>query len=1228
MKKIRLFILLLMAFFMPLAMQAQEIVEIGDSTGNTYMVPFNSLYGYSFTEQIFLADEIEMSGTITSVSFYLNQTYSSAQTNNIVLYMKNVDRETFTATTDWEEVTTNDIVFSGQWTIPADVRGWITLDLSTPFQYDGTSNLMIAMHEYTSGYNTRYFVCTSVTNSGISFYSDSANPDPYNLSSYSGSKALRSNRNKLQLTITPSGGPQCIKPTTITVDDITKNSANVTWHSEGTLWNLQYKLSSDANWTEVNGLTDTLYSLSGLSSNKTYNVKVQNVCDDTTASGWRSTNFTTRFAMPFLEEFPTTAVPTGWTRLKGWATLTSETSGWSFGTSSGVFDSHTKLQISGSDCKHRLVTPSFMMEDNVQLTFDLALTKSSGTLQPVTAGGQADDWFAVLVWNDTDSTWTTIRRWDNTGSANVYDNIATAGEEVAIDLSSYAGQNIKLAFYGESTESNGSNYLHIDNVMVDYIPTCTKPNNVTVSNVTATSVTVDWTENNTPAAAGWTILANGVEFPATTHPFTLTGLTPDTVYTVKVRANCSTALADTSYWSHYVNFTTPPTCPKPTNLTCESFTATSAVLTWSAGGEENNWIVEYSTSSNFANATSVDVEGDTTTEITGLTADATCYVRVKAACSVNDSSVWSNTINFTPTATITLTINEGTTTNSYVPIYGLYAEHNTHSQFIIPASSLTDMQWGEIRRLTFYCSQSSITWGTASFKVYMKEVGTTEMTSTTPDYSSMIEVYSGSLSVSNNQMVVNLNTPFLYNDGNLMIGFDEPVSGSYSSSSWYGVTQTTNTAIGGYDGTVSYRQFLPKTTFNYLPGEAPTCFAPTLQPASEITTTTATLTWSNNNEDTPAGYVIMVNDVELPNVNITDTTYTLTGLNPSTQYIVKVKAVCSEIDSSFWSYPISFATSCVPATSISEDFENAANDLPVCWDNVGAGTIAIQTTNPHSGSKSLKFSGVTGGNIVALPELEEYNGRTLTFYTRPESSSSSCGSFQVGYITDITNASTFHALETYQYNDAGFPNYAEKNVDLSTVPAGARLAFNHNAAYSNYFWFVDDINVPIPCPIPTNVTVDQNYVVRWETNGAIRYNVIVVVGNDTVIQATSTTGIYTITSGLNNGDQASVYVQSVCAEDDLSLWSEPATFTYIVEGVGNYNIQANIFPNPTTGNVIVESNAVNADITVYDMFGKLMMTSKVTSTRTELDLSGFAPGVYMVRIANSNAITTVKVVKE
>ena len=221
----KLILFLMLALFGSANFLRADVVEIGDGTGTTYMVPFNSLYGYSFTEQVFLASEIGTAGTINSISFKIGQEYTSAQTNQYTVWMKNVARETFASNTDYEPVTAGDVVFQGEWEIPVCAEGdWITLTLDTPFAYDGTSNLLFAMHEKTSGYSTRYFVYTSVTNSGISFYSDSSNPDPYNLDSYSGSKVLRSNRNNIQLDITTGGGGGAGE---LTVHDATTTNGNV-----------------------------------------------------------------------------------------------------------------------------------------------------------------------------------------------------------------------------------------------------------------------------------------------------------------------------------------------------------------------------------------------------------------------------------------------------------------------------------------------------------------------------------------------------------------------------------------------------------------------------------------------------------------------------------------------------------------------------------------------------------------------------------------------------------------------------------------------------------------------------------------------------------------------------------------------------------------------------------------------------------------------------------------
>ena len=182
------------------AEKGRDIIEIGDGTSTTYVTPFNSLWGYSFVEQIYTAEEIGSAGTINSISFNLN---SGSQTNNIDVFMKNVSRSTFASATDFETVEATDMVFSGSVTFNA---GWTTITLDTPFYYDGTSNLMIGMHEYTSGYSTLYFNYTSAADKVLSYHSDSADPNPYDLGSYSGNKYVSPNRANIQIDLTAGGG--------------------------------------------------------------------------------------------------------------------------------------------------------------------------------------------------------------------------------------------------------------------------------------------------------------------------------------------------------------------------------------------------------------------------------------------------------------------------------------------------------------------------------------------------------------------------------------------------------------------------------------------------------------------------------------------------------------------------------------------------------------------------------------------------------------------------------------------------------------------------------------------------------------------------------------------------------------------------------------------------------------------------------------------------------------
>ena len=172
---------------------------------------------------------------------------------------------------------------------------------------------------------------------------------------------------------------------------------------------------------------------------------------------------------------------------------------------------------------------------------------------------QQDDKFMVLVSTDNGATWSAGNAtiWNNSGDGNyVFNQISSTGEEINIPLSSYAGQTIKIAFYGESTASGGDNDLHIDNIYVGEAPNCSKPSQVVIDGVTTETIHLSWTEND--SATSWQICINGDVnnlITVNTTSCTLTGLTPGTNYTVKVRAICGNE--GYSSWSSIVSFITP-----------------------------------------------------------------------------------------------------------------------------------------------------------------------------------------------------------------------------------------------------------------------------------------------------------------------------------------------------------------------------------------------------------------------------------------------------------------------------------------------------------------------------------------------------------------------------------------------------------------------------------------------------------------------------------------------
>ena len=206
--------MLLLALAMPWTAKAQSgnitftdanvVVTIGDEASNyTYAnMPVVMNYNYSLTQQIYTAAELgNMAGIITSIAFDYAYTEPFSMAG-MKVYMKNINKTSFDSDTDMVDLSDATMVYDGSFA--ASEAGWVTLQLQTPFFYNGTSNLLLCCYDPTNGYPGYDYKFRSTPAAGpycyLSYFGDNAIPDLNDISSYSASKFRDIHRNNIRLT--------------------------------------------------------------------------------------------------------------------------------------------------------------------------------------------------------------------------------------------------------------------------------------------------------------------------------------------------------------------------------------------------------------------------------------------------------------------------------------------------------------------------------------------------------------------------------------------------------------------------------------------------------------------------------------------------------------------------------------------------------------------------------------------------------------------------------------------------------------------------------------------------------------------------------------------------------------------------------------------------------------------------------------------------------------------
>ncbi len=994
----RFYLILLMTI---LSWQLPAQVSIGNGTG-TYGSngPIYPYYNYSYFQTIYKASDINASGNITSIRYEMTNDNAIPNTDdNIDVWVGHTSKTVFDDSYDWIDVSSLTQVLADGSLVKAGNS--VTITFSTPFNYNGTDNLVIAVNAKEPG-------CEGA--SDVFYYTEAPDGEHPTICRYSDNAVIDVNNptgqgmySNCYPNITINGIAQaCPLPSGLNAANVLATSAEIDWTENGTafLWNVEY---GEAGFTQGTGtvsqVTSKPYTLQNLMPGTNYEVYVQADCGSGEASAWvGSLSFVTAcadvFTPPYTAPFNINP-PTCWNEADNGTLeqgpLDLNASSWrdeiGFIDVSGNNVYSNALPLSNTDHKDWLISPTFDLSGgDYELKTVVALTEwhfSGTSSDPANMG--SDDEVHILVSEDDGATWVSIKTW------NAANQPAPTGTEAIIDLSAYNG-NVKFAIFGTDgdVDDDGMTDFHVGHFEVRPLASCSQPSDLSATNIMATSVDLTWTENGT--ATAWNIEYGAAGFAQgsgtiveniSANPYTLTGLTQTTDYSFYVQARCSDS--DQSYWVGPYNFTTPESCPTPTNLSADNITAHSAKLAWEAN-ISSEWSLEYGEAGfTQGSGTTITVQ-ENPYALNNLESNTEYDFYVQAVCSDTETSNWAGPFSFE------------TACDVFTPDYTAILE-NTNP----PAC------WMEARNGN--PNQGWVTTGAAywtSARAFTNAEGTVIHGNSVNLYDNNRKEWlvSPSFDLSGGNAVLNVLvavTKYKYSgiytaedvenmgsDDEVQLLISEDDGETWTAiTTWNATNQpiatgTENTFdLSSYTGTVKFAIYAMDGISNdeedyefhlgkfEITASSTTCFVPTNVMISDVTTNTANISWTAPTTAPANGYEYIYSQTnEVPTTDGTLTTETnvaLTGLTSATQYYVWVRSVCSDTDKSAWTNVSEF-------TTVSE-----TGNYTITF-NVTDGTNPLENVSIIVGGQTL-MTDANGVATIELPnEFYPYTA-TLTGYT-------------------------------------------------------------------------------------------------------------------------------------------------------------------------------------------------------------------------------------------------------
>ena len=278
-----------------------QTVTLGSGTAETNeadyldLGPVSSYYAYTHYQVVYTAAEITAAGGVAGLVSQFGWNVSLAP--DVVLPAYTIKMALTTATDAATHNTTPlTQVYSGDFTA---VTGYNMFTLTTPFVWDGTSNILIDVCNGAADFEDTY---------GTTFvYGTAENSSRYAVSDGTSQCSVETevvNTFKPQARFVLTTPPSCLNPASAGATAVTQNTATINWAAPvlGTPAGYEYVVSTTNTAPTGAGTaaTGTSAAIANLTASTTYYVFVRSACGADGFSTWTQGSFTTDCISPVL----------------------------------------------------------------------------------------------------------------------------------------------------------------------------------------------------------------------------------------------------------------------------------------------------------------------------------------------------------------------------------------------------------------------------------------------------------------------------------------------------------------------------------------------------------------------------------------------------------------------------------------------------------------------------------------------------------------------------------------------------------------------------------------------------------------------------------------------------------------------------------------------------------------------------------------------------------------